>query len=99
MRVRHLLRHLQEADPDAVVLYLPQYGEMTDAEEVLNVAVIAEPWACERHYAAEGKTTDVHHPAEHGLSIGWQAATDRQWRERVVILSADSGAGTSEAGG
>ena len=87
MKVRELLRHLSEADADAVVLYLPQYGDMTDAEEVLNVAVIAEPWTCERHYAADRKTTHVHHPSDHGLSIGWQVATDRQWRERVIILS------------
>jgi hypothetical protein len=87
MRVRDLLRHVQEANPNAVVLYLPQYGDMTDAEEVLNVAAIAEPWTCERLYAADRKTTNVHRPAEHGLSIGWQAATDTQWHERVVILS------------
>src|SRR5258706_14623318 len=97
MKVRELLHELEEADPDAVVLSLPPYADPTDAEEVCGVVIVAEAWTCERHYTADGKTTDVHHPAGHGLSIGWQAATDRQWRERVVILSSDRVASTGEA--
>jgi hypothetical protein len=44
MRVRDLLRSLQEADLDAVVRYLAQYADASDAEEICGVALVSNAW-------------------------------------------------------
>lgn len=91
MRVSDLHMRLQDADPDAVVLLLPSYSDLTDANELVDVVLISEPWTCERHREADGSTTDVHHPASLGYTIGWNPARDESWAERVVILSPQQG--------
>jgi hypothetical protein len=72
-------------------LLLPRYTDLTETEELDGVVLIGEPWTCERHRDADGTTTDVYHPSSHGPTIGWDAATDESWSERVVILSPQSG--------
>jgi hypothetical protein len=80
---------MDEADPNAVLLYLAPYADPSDAEEICEVVLVSESWTCERHHLPDGGTSDVHHPASHGLSIGWNEATDKRWSERVVILSSE----------
>ncbi|MGF6550728.1 hypothetical protein [Paraburkholderia youngii] len=87
MTVAELLLRLKGARPDAVVVMLASYADLTEAEELGDVAVIAEPWTCERHRTADGIATDVRYPAGHGPTLGWNAATDEMWTEHVVILS------------
>jgi hypothetical protein len=87
VKVRDILHCLREADQDAVVLYLAPYADPTDAEEICDVVLVAEEWTCERHRSADGGISDVHHPVEGGLSLGWDQTTDEQSTERVVILS------------
>lgn len=91
MNVSELLLRLKDAKSDAIVLLLPSYAEFTEAEELGDVVLIAEPWTRERHHEVDGTTTDVHHPASHGSTLGWDASTDERWSERVVILSPQSG--------
>jgi hypothetical protein len=85
--VRDLLNRLQNADPDAVVLYLAPYADMTEAAEICDVISSRDVWTCERHRSADGGFSDVHHPAAEGLTLGWNQTTDEQWSERVVILA------------
>jgi hypothetical protein len=85
------MRRLQEADQDAVVLYLAPYADHTDADEIRDVVLVAEEWTCERHRSADGGISDVHHPVEGGFSVGWDQTNDEQWTERVVILSTGHG--------
>jgi hypothetical protein len=92
VKVRDILCRLQSADPDAVVLYMPAWADTTDAEEINEVAIVREAWTCERHRAPDGTTSDVHHPSDNGLSFGWNESTDKEWPERVVILSSVPGA-------
>ncbi|MCG5078501.1 hypothetical protein [Paraburkholderia tagetis] len=91
MKVAELLTRLKDADPDAVVLLLPRYADFKNTQELVDVVLIAKPWTCERHREADGSTTDVHHPASHGYSIGCNAETDESWTEQVVTLSSQSG--------
>ncbi|MGF6442614.1 hypothetical protein [Paraburkholderia youngii] len=91
MKVAELLLRLKDAEPDAVVLLLPRYADFTEAEEIADVALIAEPWTCERHRNADGTTTEVHHPTADGYTLGWSPATDEEWSERVIILSPQPG--------
>ncbi|SKC68932.1 hypothetical protein [Paraburkholderia hospita] len=90
MKVRHILRRLQEADPDAMVLYQAPYADPTDAEEICDVVLEPDLWVCESHRSADGGVSDVHHPATGGLSMGWDQNKDEQWSERVVILTSAS---------
>jgi hypothetical protein len=87
MRVRDLIRRLQVADPEAVVLYLAPYADVSEAEEIHAVCLTDAAWICERHVSSGGSIVDVHHPADHGLSIGWNDSTDTQHEENVVVLS------------
>ena len=87
MKVSELLLCLEDADPDAIVLLLPSYGDYADAEELRDVALITEPWTCERHREADGTTRDVHYPAGREHAYGWNPQTDESWSERVVVLS------------
>ena len=87
MKVRDILRRLQEVDTDAVVLYRAPYVDDSDAEEICDVVLVSDMWTGERHRSAEGSFSEVHHPAVGGLSLGWNQTTDEQWLERVVILS------------
>ncbi|SIT39479.1 conserved hypothetical protein [Paraburkholderia piptadeniae] len=91
MKVAELLLRLKDAEPEAVVLLLPNYADYSEAEELNDVVLIAEPWTCERHHKADGTATDVHHPASHGHTLGCDDATDESWSEHVVILSPQLG--------
>jgi hypothetical protein len=44
MRVRELMAHLANADPDAYVLSFPAYADPTDGDEVGEVMVPPDPW-------------------------------------------------------
>ena len=90
MKVWNMLHRLQDADPDAVVLYLPPYADDSDAEEICDVVLVSDMWTGERHRSADGSLLHVHHPAVGGLTLGWNQATDEQWSERVVILTSAS---------
>ncbi|MBC8750182.1 hypothetical protein OKW43_005807 [Paraburkholderia sp. WC7.3g] len=89
MKVRDILCRLQEADPEAVVLYLAPYADADDgeAEEICDVVLVPDAWRCERHRCGDGCFSHIHHPATGGLSLGWDQNTDEQWLEQVVILS------------
>ena len=87
MKVRDLLRHLEAADVDAVVLYLAPYADASEADEIVQVTVSNELWTCERHLSADGRVDKIYYPAVAGTSLGWNEATDERWPERVVILS------------
>jgi len=89
VKVRDLLTRLSTVDPEAVVLYLGEHADASDAAEIKEIVVPDESWTCERHVPVDGRFEAVHHPTAHGLSIGWNAATDTQWEEAVVILSTD----------
>ncbi|MEM5299090.1 hypothetical protein VSR82_32810 [Burkholderia sp. JPY481] len=89
MKVRDLLHCLQDADPDAVVLYLAPYADVSAAEEVTHVLIARDVWTCERHTSADGIFSSVYHPAEYGLSLGWNPQTDKQYPRWVVILSSE----------
>jgi hypothetical protein len=87
MRVRELLARLSPLDPEAVVLYLDEYADASDASEIREIVVPGERWTFERHEIPDGRFEEVHHPTAHGLSVGWDAATDTRWEEAVVVLS------------
>lgn len=90
MNVSELLLRLKDAKSDAIILLLPSYADFTEAEELGDVVLIAEPWTCERHHKIDGTTTYVHYPSNHRPTLGWDAATDECWTEQVVILSPQS---------
>ncbi|MEX3981862.1 hypothetical protein AB4Y45_23105 [Paraburkholderia sp. EG287A] len=90
MKVRDMLNCLQEADPDAVVLYLASFADVSDAEEVNHVFVVTDVWVSERRQTTDGKISCVYHPTEHGQSVGWNPETDEQWPQRVVLLTSES---------
>ncbi|EUC16530.1 hypothetical protein [Paraburkholderia hospita] len=92
MKVRDLLRHLKEADPDAVVLYLAPHADASEADEIVQVTVSNELWTCERHLSADGRVDKNYYPAVGGTSLAWNEATDERWTECVVILSSILGA-------
>ncbi|MGF6507826.1 hypothetical protein [Paraburkholderia sp. 32] len=48
MTVRELIALLQRADPDRVVLFLDDYADLSEADEVLDVIIRAEAWTHER---------------------------------------------------
>ncbi|EIN00405.1 hypothetical protein WQE_15281 [Paraburkholderia hospita] len=87
MKVAELLSRLVDADPEAIVLLLPSYGDYPDAEELREVALMAETWTCERQHELDGTTRDVHYPAGREHAYGWNPQTDESWSERVVVLS------------
>jgi hypothetical protein len=87
MRVRELLTRLSPLDPEAVVLYLDEYADASDAAEIKEIVVPNESWTCERHELTDGRFKEVHYPTGHGPSLGWNAATDAQQAELVVVLS------------
>jgi hypothetical protein len=87
VKVKEILHRLQDADLDAVVLWLAPYADASDAEEICDVTLVTEPWTCERHRWEDGRVDDIHHPTAGGLSVGWDQANDEQRLEQVVILS------------
>lgn len=90
MRVRSLQSLLRVASPDAVVLLLPVYADLTEAVELLSVDVADKPWIRETQHRADGTADDVFHPDdEGGFSLGWNPTTDEYRREHVVLLSAE----------
>ena len=86
MRVRELLTRLSPLDPDAVVLYLDEYADASDAVEIKEVVVPGESWTCERHESSDGRFEEVYHPTGQ-LSLGWNGATDTHRQESVVVVS------------
>ncbi len=91
MRVRDLLSRLHAADPNAIVLWLPPWADASEADEICDVVLVAEPWACECHPTTDGQVSLSYYPAGHGHSLGYNLATDKEWPERVVILSSGPG--------
>jgi len=88
MRVRNLQSLLGGASPDAVVLLLPAYADLTEAAELLRVDVANKPWIRETQHRADGTADDVFHPDDDGgFSLGWNPETDEYRREYVVLLS------------
>jgi hypothetical protein len=83
MTVRDLLGHLKNADPDAVLLYLAPYADLSDADAIVQVIVPTGTWTCERHRSTDGRVDEIYHPVAGGLSLGWDPKTDEQWAERV----------------
>lgn len=47
MKVRELVEQLRGADSDATVLWLDEYGDLDEADEVRQVDVRVESWAHE----------------------------------------------------
>lgn len=87
MKIRDMLRCLQNADPDAVVLYLVSFGDVSDDEELNHAVVVTDVWLSERCHSDGGLFSSAYHPTEHGRSVSWNPLTDEQWPERVVTLS------------
>jgi hypothetical protein len=87
VKVREMLTRLSTLDPEAVVLYLDEYTDASDALEIREIVVPNESWTCEQHELSDGRFVEIHHPTQHGLSIGWNAAADTHWEEVVVVLS------------
>lgn len=87
MRVHELLTRLSLSDPEAVVLYLDEYADACDAAEIKEIVIPDERWTCERHESTDGRFEEVHHPTGHGLSVGWNGATDTRRQESVVVIS------------
>ncbi|MCC8402015.1 hypothetical protein LJ655_08930 [Paraburkholderia sp. MMS20-SJTN17] len=59
MKVRDVLRCLQDAYLDAVALYLAPNSDVSDAEEVNNVLIAEDAWICERRPSADGSFSSV----------------------------------------
>ncbi|KDR40618.1 hypothetical protein BG61_24065 [Caballeronia glathei] len=87
MKVRDLITRLGSVDQDALLLRLALYADASEAEEVCVATPMNETWTCERQMSVSGEILHIHYPSSHGLSLGWNAATDQSWSERVVILS------------
>ncbi|POR51048.1 hypothetical protein B0G62_10774 [Paraburkholderia eburnea] len=87
MRIRDMLHCLQNADPDAVILYLVSFPDVSDADELNHAYVVTDVWLSERNRLVDGLLSSAYHPTEHRHSIGWNPETEEQWPERVVILS------------
>jgi hypothetical protein len=87
VKVCELISSLTGLDPDAVVLYLDEYADTTDAVEINEILAPNERWTCERHVLLDGRFVEVHHPTEGGLSVGWNPSGDQLREENVVVLS------------
>jgi hypothetical protein len=48
MTVRELIARLQQADPESVVLFLDDYADLSESDEVFDVIIPAEAWTHER---------------------------------------------------
>jgi len=85
MKVRELMEHLRNADPEATVLFLDEYADCDQADEVRQVTMPATNWTCERH--ADGdRAYDIHYPGppERRDAPRQEEVTHS---ERVVVLS------------
>lgn len=89
MNVRELIARLSAAPSDATVLLLPQYGDVSDIDQLASVVVPRAEWRHERQRNSNGTSTDVYHPGVHTFTIGFNEGTDDAWTERVVVLSPD----------
>ncbi len=61
MTARELIALLQSADPDSTVLFLDDYADLSESDELFDVIIPAEPWTHERgKYGGNG--CSVHYP-------------------------------------
>ncbi|MEI5996292.1 hypothetical protein H3V53_03440 [Paraburkholderia bengalensis] len=86
MKVRELMAHLAQADPDAVVLLFPQHADSTDGAELKEIIVPESSWV---HEVGEGGELEVFYPAEPRKDEN--RGPMRTTRERVVLLGEELG--------
>jgi hypothetical protein len=48
MTARELIALLQRADPESTVLFLDDYADLSESDELFDVIIPAEPWTHER---------------------------------------------------
>jgi len=86
VNVRDLMSRLGDADEDAVVLYLQEGADPSEANEICHVELVSALWTCECQIRSDASTKYIHHPASHGFSIGWNSTSDSYHPEYVFIL-------------
>ena len=61
MTARDLIALLQQADPESTVLFLDDYADLSEADEVFDVLIPADPWTheCGR---CHGEKYSIHYP-------------------------------------
>jgi hypothetical protein len=85
MKVRDLLEILNQADPESIVLYMTQYADTDESDEVREVDIPTELWTYERGRYG-GSEYEAHYPGTP------EPRADRYSdvvceSERVVVLS------------
>jgi hypothetical protein len=61
MKVRDLLEILNQADPESIVLYMTQYADTDESDEVREVDIPTELWTYERGRYG-GSEYEAHYP-------------------------------------
>jgi hypothetical protein len=85
MTVRELIDMLRQADPSSLVLFLGEYADCDEADEIKEVVIPRQPWTHERGKYA-GERYDVRYPGPFGQrEAGYVDVTHEV--ESVVVLS------------
>jgi hypothetical protein len=61
MTTRELIALLQKTDPDSTVLFLDDYADLSESDELFDVIIPTEPWTHERGKCG-GDEYSVHYP-------------------------------------
>ena len=85
MIVRELIALLERADPESSVLFLDDYADLSESDEVFDVIFPAEPWTHERGMCG-GAEYSVHYPdAFEPRDEGYSDVTHDA--QRVVLIT------------
>ncbi|MFB9124365.1 hypothetical protein E2553_35090 [Paraburkholderia dipogonis] len=85
MMVRELIALLQRADPDSVVLFLDDYADLSEADELFDVIIPEHAWTYERG-SCGGEEYSARYPDE--FEPRDESYTDvTHDRERVVLIT------------
>jgi hypothetical protein len=85
MNVRELMSKLQDADPDATVLFLNEHADSDEGEEVREVLMPETNWTREQGIVGNSAYA-VHYPGQAELrGPAYRAVVANS--ERVVVLS------------
>ncbi|CAG9250988.1 conserved hypothetical protein [Paraburkholderia caribensis] len=85
MKVSELIAKLQAAPPSARVLFLAEYADVSESDEIWTIEIPLEPWTFERG-VAYGGAYELCYPglaAERGAEYSKVVVS----AERVVVLS------------
>ncbi|CAL8473564.1 hypothetical protein [Caballeronia sp. S22] len=86
MRVRELIEMLRGADAESVVLFLENYADMGESDEISNVLIPQTPWVHETG-AYFGDRYEIRLPASERGEVESGRTDVVQRFERVVVLS------------